>query len=259
MTPDHDEIEGLIPLHAAGALSSEEAERVETHIGECAPCAAEARELAETAAALALSAGSVQPPPGVRERVMREVHDRRGGPGEVRPMRFLIPLAAALALVVVGWGAMRYMSIRAEMKQLAADNRRVIDELRRQEASRQKLEATVRNLTAPDVRSIELAGTDVSSVGGARIFLNARERSAIVFFQNLPSTPQGHDYQLWVLRSDRPEPQSAGVFDVDSSGEARLELRNLPVDTEIKAFAITLEPDGGLPAPSGTPILSGGL
>ena len=45
-------------------------------------------------------------------------------------------------------------------------------------------------------------------------------------------------------------PQSAGVFDVASSGNATLSLDNLPVMTEIKALAVTMEARGGVEQPT---------
>ena len=45
-----------------------------------------------------------------------------------------------------------------------------------------------------------------------------------------------------IIRADQVKPVSAGIFDVDASGNASLIVQNLPVDTLIKALAVTLEP-----------------
>jgi anti-sigma-K factor RskA len=50
---------------------------------------------------------------------------------------------------------------------------------------------------------------------------------------------------------------SAGVFDVDAEGRAELEVSDMPVDVPIAGLAVTLEPRGGLPAPSGKILLHG--
>ncbi|HWS72713.1 MAG TPA: anti-sigma factor, partial [Thermoanaerobaculia bacterium] len=60
-------------------------------------------------------------------------------------------------------------------------------------------------------------------------------------------------YQLWVIpASDPARPHSAGIFDADANGNATLMVENLPVATEIKALAVTLEPRGGVDAPTNT-------
>lgn len=47
------------------------------------------------------------------------------------------------------------------------------------------------------------------------------------------------------------------MFNVDKNGSASLLVENLPVDTEMKALAVTLEPKGGVAAPTGGSIWSG--
>ena len=50
---------------------------------------------------------------------------------------------------------------------------------------------------------------------------------------------------------------SAGVFSVDASGTGSLSVAPLPGVSAVNAFAVTLEPAGGLPAPSGEMYLLG--
>ncbi|MGZ5494905.1 MAG: anti-sigma factor, partial [Thermoanaerobaculia bacterium] len=65
-------------------------------------------------------------------------------------------------------------------------------------------------------------------------------------FSNLPANPSDRSYQLWIIRADKPKPDSGGVFDVSESGSATLNVENLPVGTELKGLAVTLEPHGGV-------------
>ena len=90
----------------------------------------------------------------------------------------------------------------------------------------------------------------MSPAASARVFLDPTRRRAIVFFHNLPTNPTDKSYQLWIIRGDQPNPQSAGVFDVTPSGNAILSLDSLPVLTEIKALAVTMERRGGTDQPS---------
>jgi anti-sigma-K factor RskA len=90
----------------------------------------------------------------------------------------------------------------------------------------------------------------MSPSASARVFLDPTRRRAIVFFYNLPTNPNDKSYQLWIIRGDQPNPQSAGVFDVAASGNASLSIDNLPVMTEIRALAVTMELRGGVNQPA---------
>jgi anti-sigma-K factor RskA len=70
----------------------------------------------------------------------------------------------------------------------------------------------------------------------------------VVAMQNLPSPPAGHNYQLWVLDPAAEAPLSAGLM----TGSRMFTVT--PVSTPNPGFAISLEPGGGSPEPTG-PIL----
>ena len=79
------------------------------------------------------------------------------------------------------------------------------------------------------------------------------------FFQvaNLPAVPTDKEYQLWVIRKEEKIP--SGVFAVRSEREGYFNVMNLDVATksDFDAFAITLEPKGGSPQPTGAVYLLG--
>jgi anti-sigma-K factor RskA len=78
----------------------------------------------------------------------------------------------------------------------------------------------------------------------------------ILVAAGLPEAPAGKTYQLWAIAGGNA-PVSAGVFSVDPSGAGSLTVRPLPGVSTVSAFAVTLEPAGGLPAPSGEMYLLG--
>lgn len=89
--------------------------------------------------------------------------------------------------------------------------------------------------------------------GSARLLVtwNSRLYQGVVTTQNLPVAPAGHDYQLWVLDPHEPAPVSAGLLTTDT-GSRNFTVHSL--QTENPGFAVSLEPAGGSPAPTG-PIL----
>jgi anti-sigma-K factor RskA len=70
----------------------------------------------------------------------------------------------------------------------------------------------------------------------------------VVALEDLPPPPAGRDYQLWVLDPGAEAPINAGLM----TGSRSFTVK--PVSTPNPGFAISLEPGGGGPEPTG-PIL----
>jgi hypothetical protein len=104
-------------------------------------------------------------------------------------------------------------------------------------------------LSDPSTQDIRLTGLTPSPHASGRIAWNARAGAGLLV-SGLPPLPPGKTYQLWAIVGNKP-PVSAGVFTVDGSGLGGLSVRPLPGLTVVNAIAVTLEPAGGLPQPSG--------
>jgi anti-sigma-K factor RskA len=94
----------------------------------------------------------------------------------------------------------------------------------------------------PAARAIPLRGAD------GRLVVNS-EGSAALVVQGLRPAPEGKTYELWVIRDGAPRP--AGLFEGDD--ERDVVLLDERVD-ENATVAVTLEPDGGVDAPT-SPLL----
>jgi anti-sigma-K factor RskA len=243
----HEEAQQLAALDAVGAASPEERGALEQHLSECAECRRAAAELGESAALYALTTDPVAPPPSVRASLLRKI-DRES---TVRTLERPAPSAAswwlrtAAAVLLAAAGV-----LSVQLYETRKDNERL-------QAEREMLSRTIAALSSSQTRTIQLAGQEVAPKASARVFLDPAKRRAFVFFDDLPANPADKSYQLWIIRADQAAPQSAGVFSVDANGDASLVVQNLPVDTVIKALAVTLEPKGGVAAPTGEKYLVG--
>jgi anti-sigma-K factor RskA len=72
---------------------------------------------------------------------------------------------------------------------------------------------------------------------------------------NLPALPGGRTYQVWVVVPAGPI--SAGLIEPDASGRALGVFRTPPDIPTPVAVAVTIEPAGGVPAPTGERVLVG--
>ncbi len=252
----HDEFESIAALDVLGAAPAEEESALRAHLQTCDSCRHARDEFAEAATLLARDLDPVPPPADVRQTIMDTIEpgettlveaQRRFG---IRP--WWLATAATLFLALWGW---RELGIRAAHERITARDaeiRQLTEENDRLAQRNEKLNSELSALASPDTRTIALTGQQVSPSASAKVFLEPKGRRAVVFFYNLPANPANKSYQLWIIRADQPKPQSAGVFDVTSSGNATISIENLPVATEIKALAVTLEPKGGVEQPTNT-------
>jgi anti-sigma-K factor RskA len=253
----HEQLEAIAALDAIGVATPEEALAFREHLDSCAACRSARDEYQEAASLLARDLEPVLPPPAVRGRVFAAIQETSSADNVVHAHdRFGVSrwwmAAAALFLALWGWRELSVRVIRERFNSSEADIRRLAGENQLLAARIEKLSAEMAALAAPDTRTIALAGQQISPSASARVFLEPQKRRAVVFFYNLPANANDKSYQLWILRADQPKPQSAGVFDVAHSGEASISIENLPLATEIKGLAVTLEPKGGVAQPTNT-------
>ena len=88
----------------------------------------------------------------------------------------------------------------------------------------------------------------------ARAFWS-RNRGLVFAATNLPALPPGRVYQVWVLTAGAPI--SAGLVSPDASGAATAMLDTAPDIPPPAGVAVSLEPEGGVPAPTGAIYLVG--
>jgi len=258
---DHDAVREQIPLYAVGALPPDERSVVETHLRGCAECAAELAAFAAVSGALAQIVPPHEPPAALRARVLgaATVIDRAS---TRRPIGAWAPWLAAAAMLFIAIGAGFYAAaLRAEVRLLQAQLRvaldRVTDGERRVAVALRAAadaESPLAVLTAPDVRRIDLAGQPVAARASGRAFWS-RTRGVVLTAANLPALPPGRTYQVWFVTSAAPV--SIGLVKPDAAGSVRRLVDSRGDFPEPVAVAVTIEPDGGVPAPTGDKYLVG--
>jgi anti-sigma-K factor RskA len=256
---DHDALRELVPLHAIGALAGAERAAVESHVATCTECAAELREFAPVGMALAQVAPQVDPPATLRAAILAATRPKQA---PARAARTLMPWLAAAAMLVVTAGMGVYVAslqrrihtlegeLRDALVRVEDGERRVTVALRAAAAA----ETPLAVLTAPDVRRIDLAGQAAAPTASARAFWS-RSRGLVITAANLPALPAGRTYQLWFVNAQAPV--SGGLLKPDDRGNLTATL-NTPLDIpNPTALAVTIEPEAGVPAPTGAMYLVG--
>src|SRR5439155_25504979 len=109
-------------------------------------------------------------------------------------------------------------------------------------------------LAAPDVKRIDFAGQPVAPQASARAFWS-RSRGLVFTASNLPPLPAGRTYQLWIVTPEMAI--GAGLLKPGGDGAVHAVFATRPDLTKPVALALTIEPEGGVPAPTGDKYLMG--
>ena len=96
--------------------------------------------------------------------------------------------------------------------------------------------------------AIALAGQAVAPQASAKIYWNKYSKEVYVDATNLPTPPDGMEYQIWSLKMSPLTPTSIGVLTSFKTNETKL-FAVSSTDTA-EGFGITLEPKGGSPTPT---------
>jgi anti-sigma-K factor RskA len=247
-------------LYALGALDGAEMQELEAHVRSCSECARAVDEARQRVALLALAAPAVAPPAGVKEELLRRVRAERipeahraelAKPGRVRGFGWLTPAFGVAAVVFAALSALLWVRDARDLRrvhelegQLAVAQTRSLEIARAAEQTNKLLEwpATKRVALMP------MPGME----GHGGVLYNAK-MGMVACSGWLPAPPKGKSYQLWLVPMEG-KPMPLYVFGEEWTHP--MEMHVTP-GMEAKAFAVTEEPAGGMPWPTGPKVLVG--
>jgi len=260
--------------YALGALTPEERAAFEAHLAEpiahegCAEALAEAND---TTALLAAAQPPLRPGEHVWQAIEREIGATAPARGAARPatrrsnrreiVAWSLAAAASVLAFVLGReyavSERRVASKDRELQGLASaetDRQICLNELTNARVSLREKEAALALMGEPGTQLVKLAPQGAEP-WYASALLNPDQRSAMVLTREL-KPQQGKDYQLWLIRGD--EKISAGILRTDAAGTTLARISDQALSGgRPDAFAVTIEPEGGMPQPTGPIILLG--
>ena len=242
MNPD---VHTLTGAYAVDALDEFDRRRFEAHLADCPDCTQEVAELRATAARLG-DAVAEPPPYHLRHRVLDQIATTRQEAPGGRPRRAAgtgVPAPWALRLITAA--AVVALAAAAGLGSWAWHNENQLNTVQSQLAQSQaRYGAVAAILSAPDAR----VNTGNGTAGGMAVVLASHELNrAVLLVSDLPQAPAGHTYQAWLIGSAGVH--SAGLLNASA---APLAFSGLTGATKV---GVTVEPAGGSPQPTTTPVM----
>lgn len=272
---EHANFSEDLALYALDALPQYDPIRkqLESHMESCSQCRLELEELRSASAFLALSVNMASPPADVRRRVLASIaqsrdemeakrtDDQKTKLPMSRPWWVFAPVFGTIVLAIFAvmlWrdnGQMRWQleAVKAELQR--AQGIEVKD--KNDEALTAEAKKVLRLLTSPEAQRIEVVATGTKPQPHGKAIYNANQGMLIFVAGNMAPLPSRNVYELWLLPQAGSQPIAVGVFKPDAHGNATLMMPPMAVGIAAKNFAVTVEPEGGSPAPT-SPIMMAG-
>lgn len=251
-----EKFEELAALQALGLPLGDDSEAFARHLAEgCPVCEELLSDFRVAASALSSTVPARRPRPELRERILQSLPGPRLGVSKPAPAsRAAWWLAAAAALLFV-FAVLDDARLRRQREDLRNQAARLSLEASDARAEVARRDLRVRVLESDDVKILFLGGKDPQPSARAKVFWSEKAKTGVILAGNLAPLPPDKQYELWVFAEGKPV--AAGTFDADASGRALFESRNLPGIAAAQNFAVTVEPRGGVPQPTGPIILVG--
>ena len=248
-------VEGLLPFYVLDALSDEERQLVESYLAEHPEARQQVEEMHASASTLPYAISPVEPPPHVKEALMRRVTAEAEGRARPavsdRPARRGIRLDDIFRVLSLGAAAIAVIwafVLNAQVGRLQA----AISALNQQvSAQSQSLDELVRNLPQTEeseVVTVSLKSTDAQQRALGQLIANPNDKSAVIVISGLPPLEAGKTYQVWLIGE---APVSAGLLTVDENGQSVLIVTSEEAIGSFKSLGISVEPEGGSQQPTG--------
>jgi hypothetical protein len=164
-------------------------------------------------------------------------------------------MAATVAFLLMTGQLMRVTRDRNEMQEqlaTAADTAQPRGDSMALELSEK--EAMIQSMAGPDVKVVALTDKSAPKPLG-RMFWNHATNDWMMVTYGLPMPKPGKTYQVWLV-TDKAK-ISAGTFRPDSQGRTVMHANYALDRNALRAVAITEEPDGGMPEPTGPMVVVG--
>ena len=274
MTNGHPTREEDFDLYVLGALDADEKRAIESHLAACADCGRKLATARGRVAAISFAAPRVEPSAAVKDRLLRQVRaESQAAPSAARASldtakapgrdfappepprglagRWLFAILAPACIALLIATVMLWRQNDRLTKQLATLGASMDQTQKQLDYAR----SVAHLFEARDTITVSLAPMPGMAQGAVKVMYNGK-MGMLMYDGWIAPPPEDKSYQLWVVPMEG-KPISVGVFNPATSDTAHW-MTKVPEGVEPKMFAVTLEPAGGMPQPTGPMVMQGG-
>jgi hypothetical protein len=205
----------------------------------------------------------IEPPAEVRGRVLWGIGGAEGAARAAVPAapdrrltRSFLALGVAASLLLAATFGALWITTRADLAAMRENVARLERTGRANEKQMALASQEVAWLKDPRVQVALLKGLEATSSARAKLLWNPGTKQGILWVSGLPPLPLEKSYELWAFVGDQPVP--AGTFDAASGAGTVIPIsRQETLDDSPVKFAVSVEPKGGVPKPTGAIVLVG--
>lgn len=157
--------------------------------------------------------------------------------------------AASIVLTIVSFAAAVYFGnlyyqTDGELQALLTENTRMAEDIQFNNVRLSELEVAFSISADPNYQKVGLSGLDIQPNASLSVWWNEQSSETFLMVNNLAQLPSDKDYQLWAIVDGLPV--DMGILSEVDQGSF-LKMNNI---SNAVAFAVTIEPKGGLPSPT---------
>ncbi len=242
-----------LDLLALGALPEDEARPLEGHLAECADCSRYLAGSREVVARLGLAVPVLEPPQRLRRRILTAAQrPQRAGASLPRLALGALATVTAAAVALSAFFFVEWRMAQDERQELAGQ---LSDALAVVREHYELMEL----FTIPDLARVPMFPQSPALSAELSYYWSTQKRWGFIVGTSLPPPPPGRTYQLWFVAGN--EARGVGTFQPSEGGTVyhSFDLSVFPPGWRPSAIVVTVEPEGGSPAPTGQPIIVGSL
>lgn len=276
-------------MYMLGGLNEEEKQAFELHLPHCPECREKVEELAAVVSILPRAVEQIEPPKGMKERILAAVarsaeEARETAPAEplslttesldaiesikrlsdnkglnnaaslespdVNRKRWMMRVITGVAAAFILLSGF----LIARVNQLNGETAALSEQVNNLQSQIAAAENPMAGTQVSNIVNLSPAASDIIAQGLATIVIDDKGMHLIVQAENLPKLTNDEAFQVWLLKEGKPV--NAGTF-LTHDGTGALYYTFQP--DEYDQIAITHEPDAHGSEPRGTIVLAGAL
>lgn len=240
---------GILEAYALGEVTPTQKQKVEQYLIQYPELRVDLNQIERTLEALVFK-NSLQPRKRVKEVILSKIDEQTRLKTIIihaKPVwRYATAASIAIALAT-SFMAYYYYTNWADtsiaLNNLIAQNQQIAQDYNLVNEKLNKIQNDFSIIENSAFAKIVMKGTDNAPESMASVYWNSSTREVYLSIQNLREISRDNQFQLWAIVDGKP--MDAGVFDLNFDGLIPMKSIEGAV-----AFAVTIEPRGGVQAPT---------